>query len=1277
MGRGAGAAPTPAATPAAATGRYVRIELAGNWLALAEVEVLSGGENVALNQPATMSTCPYGDAVAGAQKGVDGNQNPVWSYAAANSIFHTGNGGKEWWELDLGREYEIGRVTLFQADDCQDRLLGARIRVLDARRQPVHEWRIENIESVYELVPGAPAAESATASEGSPARTGTGWHDPERSAKVLALAPGSHLKNLSPETLFADWTKAQVERWQKQHPGETIEAACERAAAGAAAGLPSDREIADDFPVRISPYGRVRSGNPDPWTAERVLATGPPSGWAAYCPFCGSRTMGLSFDAANRLHATTTCCRKDLYGGNYPADYELKPTTTTGFPDLNGNVHQVPTTLYTDREGVGWELFIPTIFANKRWHDMAGLCAGYAKAFQHTADPAYAYKVALLLDKTADTYSGLSPAYINETCRGKDGQPLTRAEWEAVPRPGIFGPSTLGEWNRRSPMFNRGWVRQANDAVWAEPFARVRHHPAFQYYSRKVYGDPQALDRKVRQKLMREIALTWESLSCTGLLSDYQDAIYTNELLVAVLSERPSMLDFAAPSNELTLYNGYRQDGLCYEGAENYMAMPGGYYIPPLSDSRGTWQSLYPGFLKDHPFFGSAAAAWRQLRTVRGLPLEFGDQHIHALGNLLADAELVREREAAPSLNWPAYGLGLVRVGGAGRRMEVSLAYTRGALHTSSDRLGIACWVDGVPVMRPGGYGAAGYNRPLQFERPEIQGLQRMGYPREIVEAKSGDLAFGGWTHQPPAQNTISVNETFPSYGWQDNRGYGELIAFKGGEAAGDPGAGFQVLEARDRYSFERVGQPLDEFRRALLGVQGPDGRPYVVDIVTVRGGQRHALYNSAWAERGEAALPAVEAKAENLLRVLKPEKPDRNRDRILERIRNCEILETPAAPWGLTWQTDYAAYAPRDPQGKPLQRPLPDNVGRVCLRFFGLPLPGQETGLIHARGPWVAIINQPLSDGSTLNGNVGFLDANDLLIETHGTQNGETASRFVHVLEGYRNGEPSAIRSVRVVPLKTGATAGAIALEVARTDDTTDLILYQDAPRALELPDGLTTDARYALVRLGADGLATEAHLVEGTYLRGRGAELSGPARFTGVVTDLIGDLTGTRQESALILKPDAPWPAQLLTGCRQAVVEGPNALRAPFREGYAVDRLSPQADGTLRLDLAGTPPLAGGWHQVAELDPKRPDFFRTNRPMILGCHTPWYAGMDVWFPRLNKTFRFKTLTGGFHGSTEGELDTVNLAGDGVRPGDWFLVHVLKPGVRVTVANGMVWTRR
>jgi hypothetical protein len=66
----------------------------------------------------------------------------------------------------------------------------------------------------------------------------------------------------------------------------------------------------------------------------------------------------------------------------------------------------------------------------------------------------------------------------------------------------------------------------------------------------------------------------------------------------------------------------------------------------------------------------------------------------------------------------------------------------------------------------------------------------------------------------------------------------------------------------------------------------------------------------------------------------------------------------------------------------------------------------------------------------------------------------------------------------------------------------------------------------------------------------------------------------------------------------------------------------------------------------------------------------------MDVWFPRLNKTVRFRTLTGGFHGSTEGELDAVDLAAEGIRPGDWFLIHMLKPGLQVTVVNCMVWTR-
>lgn len=1416
---------------------------------------------------------------------------------------------------------------------------------------------------------------------------GSHWNAPGRAAKVQELIPGQRLPNLTPETLFADWTKQQVARWQQAHPGETIAEVCERAVDPAAIQYPvaasfetetepgwklstsggtiqrvqehatagawalqlevppnkhagvyfapqvdsdwsnrygllvdvhwagaetnlgtrleadkahywsyrlkpglnrdvlvrltdardkvdltkvktlllyvqqeaggratfdnlrwqdrplapllSDREIREDFPVLISPYGRVRSGKPDPWAAERVMAAGGPSGFTGYCPFCTSRTMNLHFDPANRYHATTSCCQKHLYGANYPADYDLKPNATVAFPDLDGKLHEVPTVLYKDRAGVEWELFIPTIFANKRWSDLAGLCSTYARSFQDTADPVYAYKLALLLDQTADTYYGLVPSYFNERCRGKDGQPLTRAEWEAVPRPVMFGASYLGEWNRAVPMFNRGWLRQANESRWAEPFARVRHHPAFKYYSQKVHGDPEALDRKVRQKLIREVALTWESVG-HGFMTNYQDAIYSSELMVGVLADRPAMIDFAAPSNELTLYNHYRHDGLCGEGASNYMAMPGNYYFNPLRDPNGVWLALYPDFLKEHPFFEVASNEWRKLRTVRDLELEFGDQHLYAYRAPLTDPQEVAQREKLGSENWPSWGMGLLRVGGPGHRMELTLSYPRPAQHTASDQLGIACWVDGVPVMRPGGY-AHHPVLPLQWERPEIQGLKTMGYPKQIAEVKFGDLGFGGWSHSPMAQNTITVNEVFPSMGWSNTRGYGELITYKGGEAPGDPGARFQVLEARDRYSFARVGQPLSEFRRALLGVEAADGRPYVVDVVTVRGGQRHALYNSAWAERGEASLPAVKSRADNLLQLTQPQaattvqgevefpvqwalfgpveqhdpEPDlsaltavpgqltvagqtltarkvsftdqrldlgdllggkqvgktaylvatinagqagvvtlgagadwwmkwwvngqvvcdtladgndlhppgltdrvfkanlragnnlvvakvvsgsgsfvvaaagprelralgqkvtraqNSRERATAHVRQLEILEPPTGPWSLTWQTDYAAYVPRDPKGDAVARPLPDDVGRVRLRLQGLPVPGQDSKLIRGRGPWVSIINQPLANGSRLHSNVGFLDATDLLIETHEAAQGETASRFVHVLEGYPEGGQSVLRSVRLVPLKSGPADTALAVEITRTDGLTDLVVYQETPAAIELTNGLITDARYALVRLNAAGRPVEAHLTEGTALRGLGLNVTAPARFTGTITDLVGDLTGTRQESALIIKPDSPWPTAVPAGTQQVIIEGPNALRAPFREAYAVERFTPQPDGSLRLDLAKSAPLAAGWHQVTELDPQRPAFFRTNRPMLGGSQTPWYWGMSVWFPRLNKTFRFNKLTGGFHGCTEGEFDQVNLAAEGVKPGDWFLIHFLQPGMKVTLPVTMSW---
>ena len=729
----------------------------------------------------------------------------------------------------------------------------------------------------------------------------------------------------------------------------------------------------------------------------------------------------------------------------------------------------------------------------------------------------------------------------------------------------------------------------SHEPIWVEPFARVRRHPAFKYYSQMKYGDPEALDRKILTRLVREIALSYEGIFSQRLVANYQEGQYYGMLLTGILAQDKTLIDFAAPNQELTLYNHHYQDGLNGEGAANYMGQLAGYYYEFLGNPRGSWQELYPDFLKDHPFFKTASSELFTLKTARGLELEFADEHIQAYSrNFLTDPAAVREHEAIPSKNWPGWGIGIVRVGGPGHRQELTLASTRTALHSTADPLGIACWFDGVPVMRPGGY-AHHPKAPLDFSRPEIAGLNKMGYPHELVSSVDPDWSWP-WAHSPMAQNTVTVDNTFPSGGWEDNRGFGEPIAFKGGEAPGEPGAHFQVLESRDRDSFERVGVKGVDFRRALLAVEAPGGRPYALDVTSLCGGTRHALYNSAWAERAGDSLPPVAEHQDNLLTLLKPDQKNSSRDDILKEIRHCEQLKAPIGNWELAWATDFAAYAPRDPKGAAFVRPLPADTGKVRLRFIGVPDPSAAGGqLIRARAPWVSIVHQPLANGETLYSNVGFLDATDLLIETRQAQLGSLTSRFVHVIEGYRDGEQSALGAVQSIPFRRtdGQPADALALQIELRAGGSDTIIYQAAPSELELPGSLKTDARYALIRRDKAGQIVEVHAVEATHVTCGALNLTGEARFSGVIQDLDGDLTGNRQASALIVKPDNAWPAQPASGCRQLIVEGPNPLRAPFREAYAVDRLTALPGGLVRIDLAGAAPLAAGWHQVTELNP------------------------------------------------------------------------------------------
>lgn len=133
------ASPLPAN---AVRGRFVRVELSGKQriLSLAEVQVFSGGQNIAATGKASQSgTASGGDA----QRAIDGNTDG--DYFKSNSVTHTAPAENPWWELDLGSDRDLEQVVLWNRTDgtVGSRLNGAKLSVLDAGRRPLFSKVIE------------------------------------------------------------------------------------------------------------------------------------------------------------------------------------------------------------------------------------------------------------------------------------------------------------------------------------------------------------------------------------------------------------------------------------------------------------------------------------------------------------------------------------------------------------------------------------------------------------------------------------------------------------------------------------------------------------------------------------------------------------------------------------------------------------------------------------------------------------------------------------------------------------------------------------------------------------------------------------------------------------------------------------------------------------------------------------------------------------------------------------------------------------------------------
>lgn len=120
------------AAQAQVSGRFVRVEIPKEkaTLSLAEVQVFSNGENIALKGTAQQNKDAHGGV---ASRAIDGNVNTLWG---GGSITHTPeNQPNPWWELDLGTEKPIEKIVVWNRSDYASRLHDCSVMIIGADRK--------------------------------------------------------------------------------------------------------------------------------------------------------------------------------------------------------------------------------------------------------------------------------------------------------------------------------------------------------------------------------------------------------------------------------------------------------------------------------------------------------------------------------------------------------------------------------------------------------------------------------------------------------------------------------------------------------------------------------------------------------------------------------------------------------------------------------------------------------------------------------------------------------------------------------------------------------------------------------------------------------------------------------------------------------------------------------------------------------------------------------------------------------------------------------------
>lgn len=1009
------------------------------------------------------------------------------------------------------------------------------------------------------------------------------------------------------------------------------------------------------------------------------------------CPFCGKRFTGCEMTRADLLahpfKAKTNCCGYTVYAkeSEMPENYAARPNTSVYIPHLNGKKHE-------------YRFFIPKGYEKDKanWFCPAGevwrarlkvlmpLIGHMIRDVYSNNNKNTVLSLIAFLDALSDIYPAL-PLYDGSIphgfARGRDGESyLTQEEYLSVKRPRLVGIPFWYMKNKRGFSGHKYDKLYADGSGWqdgvmrdigllAQAFEIIKERPETKAWSLKKYGSKSAFEEKVLNQLFKEADLLCKSIPDTK----WNTAFYWLQgafNLGIILKDNYYMKQVVNILKD-NVSNNYYSDGLSTEGAFVYATM-----TRPFIDELWLYEYLTgTSLVTKIPMVDLINKTGDfPITTLYNIESMHGDAH----GRFMASRQMSPPPKIDYSLKevsqcFPDYGIGVLRSGTPGNRLEAIMDFQTSVEHTHAARLNLQLFYEGINILPDIGYAVGAV---------DVQKMpwNKRKYNFDLVNIKNSYQWRNSYSSMPQAHCTVLID------GMHHTRGPGMFCRFLGGQKLNSPGYGMQFLEADARAVFSSslfanysngtkvtwIPCPKTEvemFRRQLMTYTLSDGRSLLFDFFRVKGGNNHSFYWHFPSESPETTLCNPQKIKQKTLQKYMCEKfkESASNNVALSFLTPQTTWKTPNGFWRTTWTVKPKEFGPATLKGKQLFKKWDDLLHDVKLDKWSCTSGGKQNiteELIAANGPWPSTVIEE-ERGLQL---VSFKDALKYLIEVRQSAETPLYSSFINILSPYKLKEqPVITKTTHLEPTEASSQySDAVELTINKKNNLGSFKLHVATTES----NGFIKAGKLQLKGRACiiDKENMNIFLYDGSEANIEDFGISLDDSWKLKIIDIIGDISGASSQSALIVESNRKLPCD--ETLKNTILTVNHQISRYHSTGYTIKSISQLNASKYRIDLSNSPPFIQNTMRVSEVFKKYPCRIRAASTLTKGDFQGLYNGRNIRFIRSGFTTKIKQplLESGIRTCLL-ELENSPQEGE-IKLNDKFIIYTIQPGDTVVIPS-------